>query len=137
MNGYFADKLTEKGLKVTPQRVAVFRAVAELGNHPAAENIIDRIKPHYPNISVATVYKVLDLLAENNLLARVKTEKDITRYDAVMSRHHHLYAPGTDRIEDYKDEKLDELIRDYFKGNEIKDFDIQDITLHITGKFNK
>ncbi len=107
MNNYFADKLTDKGLKVTPQRVAVFRAVVELSNHPTAENVIDSIKPHYPNISVATVYKVLDSLVENGLLSKVKTEKGITRYDAVMFPHHHLYCPGTDRIEDYKDEKLD------------------------------
>ncbi len=137
MNNSYADKLTEKGLKVTPQRIAVFRAVTELNNHPTAENIIENIKSDHPNISVATVYKILDSLVENNLLSKVKTEKGIARYDAVMIPHHHLHSSETDRIEDYKDEKLDELISNYFKKNSIKDFEIQDINLQITGKFNK
>jgi Fur family peroxide stress response transcriptional regulator len=137
MNSYFVDKLTEKKLKVTPQRIAVFRAVTELHNHPTAENVIDYIKLDYPNISVATVYKVLDSLVANNLLTKVKTDNGITRYDAVLSPHHHLHCGETDRIEDYKDEKLNEVINNYFKDNKIKNFEILDISVQITGKFNK
>ena len=52
----------------------------------------------------------MDSLVENNLLKKVKTEKDIMRYDAVLSNHHHLYCAETDRIEDYEDEKLNKFI---------------------------
>lgn len=128
--------LQEKGLKVTPQRVAIYEAVVKLNNHPTADNIIEYIKTNHPNISVGTVYKVLDSLTENNLLQKVKTEKDIMRYDAVLTKHHHLYCAETDRIEDYNDEKLNALISDYFKKNKIKNFKIQDIKLQITGQFN-
>lgn len=136
MDNFIRDKLKEKGLKVTPQRVAIYEAIIKLKNHPTAENIIDYIKINHPNISVGTVYKVLDSLTENNLLKKVKTERDIMRYDAVFSNHHHLYCSETDRIEDFEDEKLNELINDYFKSNKIKNFKIQDIKLQITGKFN-
>jgi Fur family peroxide stress response transcriptional regulator len=136
MNNFFIDKLKEKGLKVTPQRVAIYEAIVKLNNHPAAENVIDYIKKNHPNISIGTVYKVLDSLVENNLLKKVKTEKDVMRYDAVISNHHHLYCAETDRIEDYGDENLNTLITEYFKKNKIKNFKVQDIKLQITGQFN-
>ena len=135
MTSFFRIKLQEKGLKVTPQRVAIYEAIVTLNNHPTAENVIHYIKANHPNISVGTVYKVLDTLVENELLKKVKTEKDIMRYDAALSHHHHLYCVETDRIEDYEDEKLNKLISEYFKNNKILNFHVSDIKLQITGKF--
>lgn len=135
MTTFFREKLQERGLKVTPQRVAIYEAIVKLNNHPTAENVIEYIKVNHPNISVGTVYKVLDSLVENGLLKKVKTEKDIMRYDAVLSNHHHLYCAETDRIEDYEDEKLNKLINEYFIKNKIKNFNVTDIKLQITGKF--
>ena len=137
MAHFFREKLKEKGLKVTPQRVAIYEAIVNLKNHPTAENVIEYVKTNHPNISVGTVYKVLDSLVENELLKKVKTEKDIMRYDAVLSNHHHLYCIETERIEDYEDENLNEMISNYFKNKKIKNFKVQDIKLQITGKFNK
>lgn len=135
MNNFFREKLQEKGLKVTPQRLAIYAAIVDLNNHPTAENVIEYIKKNHPNISVGTVYKVLDSLVENELLMKVKTDKDIMRYDAVLSKHHHLYCAETERIEDYEDEALNSLINAYFKKNKIKYFTVQDIKLQITGQF--
>ncbi len=132
----FREKLQEKGLKVTPQRVAIFEAILQLDNHPTADDITSFIKKNHPNISVGTVYKVLDTFVEKKLLEKVKTEKDIMRYDPHFTKHHHLYCAETDRIEDFADEKLNELMSAYFKKNKIKNFKIQDIKLQITGKFN-
>ena len=137
MDNFFREQLKEKGLKVTPQRVAIYEAIVKSKNHPTAENVIEYIKANHPNISVGTVYKVLDSFVENELLKKVKTEKDIMRYDAVLSNHHHLYCTETERIEDYEDESLNELISNYFKNKKIKNFIVQDIKLQITGKFNK
>jgi Fur family peroxide stress response transcriptional regulator len=136
MNNFLREKLQEKGLKVTPQRVAIYEAIVKLKNHPTAENVIEYIKENHPNISVGTVYNVLDSLVENKLIKKVKTEKDIMRYDSILSNHHHLYCAETDRIEDYVDEKLNTLINEYFESNKIKNFKVQDIKLQITGKFN-
>ena len=129
------EKLKEKGLKVTPQRVAIYNVVHDMKNHPTAENVVESIKPDFPSISVGTVYKVLSVLVENNLLKKVKSEKDIMRYDAMVDHHHHLYCNETDRIVDYADEELDELVANYFKKKKIKNFKIEDVRLQITGKF--
>lgn len=131
------NKIIEKGLKVTPQRIAILEAIIKLNNHPTAENIIDYIRDNHPNIATATVYKVLDALASNKLIKKVKTERDVMRYDAVMESHHHLYCSESDRIEDYKDNELNELLEKYFETKGIPDFQIEDIKLQIIGKFMK
>ena len=137
MTENFREILQKKGLKVTPQRVVIFEAIMQLENHPTAENILAFIKENHPNISVGTVYKVLDAFVESDLLKKVKTEKDIMRYDPNLSNHHHLYCSETERIEDFEDEELTLLISNYFEKNKIKNFKIQDIKLQITGKFKK
>jgi len=133
----YSNKLIEKGLKVTPQRIAILQAIVKLNNHPTAENIIDYIRKNHPNIATATVYKVLDALVSSALIKKVKTERDIMRYDAVMESHHHLYCSDSDRIEDYNDNELNELLEKYFATKGIPDFRIEDIKLQIIGKFIK
>jgi Fur family peroxide stress response transcriptional regulator len=128
-------KLNEKGLKVTPQRIAILEAITGMDNHPTAENIMDYIRKNHPNISTATVYKVLDALVDSGLVKRVKTEKDIMRYDAFLESHHHLYCSQSERIEDYVDEELNKLIAGYFENKVIPGFAIEDIKLQINGKF--
>ena len=131
------NKLIEKGLKVTPQRIAILEAIIKLNNHPTADNIIDYIRNNHPNIATATVYKVLDALVANELIIKVNTEKDVMRYDAVMERHHHLYCSESDRIEDFVDTELNDMIEKYFEKKKIKGFKIEDVKLQIIGKFLK
>ncbi|MFH1120282.1 MAG: transcriptional repressor [Bacteroidota bacterium] len=131
------NKLIDKGLKVTPQRTAIFDAIEKLNNHPTAENIIEFVRKNHPNIATATVYKVLDVLVEKDLIKKVKTDRDIMRYEAITENHHHLYCAESDRIEDYFDTELNEIIGNYFKNRGIPDFEIEDIKLQIIGKFTK
>jgi len=129
------NKLIEKGLKVTPQRIAILEAIIKLQNHPTADNIIDYIRNYHPNIATATVYKVLDALVVNELIMKVKTEKDVMRYDAVMERHHHLYSSESDRIEDFIDNELNEMVANYFEKRKIPYFEIEDVKVQIIGRF--
>jgi Fur family peroxide stress response transcriptional regulator len=131
------NKLIEKGMRVTPQRVAILEAIVELNSHPNAENIIEYIRNNHPNIATATVYKVLDALVSSELIKKVKTGEDLMRYDAIMESHHHLYCSESDRIDDYRDFELNELLEKYFEKKNIPDFKIEDIRLQITGKFLK
>ena len=133
--GEIRDILIDKGLKVTPQRLAVLEAVIELGNHPSAEKVIEFIKSNHPNIAVGTVYKTLETYVEKGIVKKVKTDRDIMRYDAVLDKHHHLYCLESDKIEEYYDDDLNKIIEDYFEKNEIKNFKIEDIKLQIIGNF--
>lgn len=131
------NKFSQKGLKITPQRVVILEAIYKLNNHPTADNIIEYIHESHPNIATGTVYKVLETLVENGLIRKVKTDKDIMRYDGIVENHHHLYCSECDLIEDYIDEDLDNLLKNHFKDKNIKGFKIEDIVLQIRGTFDK
>ena len=133
----YSNKLVEKGLKVTPQRIAILDAIVRLNNHPTAENIIDHVRKSHPNISTATVYKVLDALISSGLIKRVNTERDVMRYDAFMENHHHIYSSDSDRIEDYNDEELNRILAEYINKKKIPGFQVEDIRLQIIGKFDE
>lgn len=130
-----STKLVERGLKVTPQRIAVLGAVIKLNNHPSAENVIDYIRKNHPNIAVATVYKILDTLAGNDLIRKVMSENGIMRYDGMIENHHHIYCSGSDRITDYRDDELTEMLEQYFREKKISDFIIEDIKVLIIGRY--
>jgi Fur family peroxide stress response transcriptional regulator len=135
--GLIKDRIKNAGLKLTPQRLAILEAVYRLDNHPTAENIIQYIRETHPSIATGTVYKVLDTLVENQLIKKVKTEKDVMRYDVVMKRHHHLYCSESDRIDDFQDEELDRILEEYFQKKGIPGFRIEEIKLQINGRFLK
>lgn len=127
--------LSGKGLKVTPQRIAILEAIYKLENHPTAEKIINEVRKSNPNIASGTVYKVLDVFEKNILIKKVHTDEGIVRYDGVIEDHHHLYCPESNSIQDYFDEELDNLLRDYFRKKKINGFKIDEMTLQIKGKF--
>jgi Fur family transcriptional regulator, peroxide stress response regulator len=128
-------ELKRNKLKITPQRMAVLEAVTNLKNHPTADNIKAYIKTNHPNIAVGTIYKALETFVQKGLIKKVKTEKDIMRYDAILENHHHLYCAETEHIEDYFDDKLNSLIENYFKKKKIANFMVEDVKLQIIGKF--
>jgi Fur family peroxide stress response transcriptional regulator len=136
-NSQISTKLVEKGLKVTPQRIAILEAIYTLKNHPTVEMIMDFIKDTHPGIASATVYKVLDALVENQLIKRVKTDKDSMRYDGILENHHHIYCSESEEIKDYMNKELDQLLANFFNKNGIDDFRIEEIKLQINGKFLK
>lgn len=127
--------IIKNGLKVTPQRIAVLDALMVIGNHPSADHIISYIKINHPNIAVGTVYKTLETYIEKGIIKKINTDRDIMRYDAVLVKHHHLYCSESNRIEDYFDEELNQLIENYFQTKKLENFKVKDIKLQIIGNF--
>jgi len=107
--------IKEKGLKVTPQRIAILEAIYQLDSHPTADKIVEFIRDTHPSIATGTVYKVLDVLVENQLVKKVKTDKDIMRYDGMMVKHHHIYCSESDKIIDYIEVRLADLYHKVLK----------------------
>ncbi len=129
------DLLTENGLKVTPQRIAVYEAIVKMKNHPSADTIIEYIKRKCPNIALGTVYNTLDSFVQKGIISRIKTDDDVMRYDADTSLHHHLYSSVSNRIEDFYDEELNKILIDFMKSRKIPNFIVEDVNVQIVGKF--
>jgi Fur family peroxide stress response transcriptional regulator len=130
-------RLNKKGLKVTPQRIAILEAILKLKNHPTADQVLEYIRNNHPNISTATVYKVLETLVENGLINKVKTDRNIMRYDGVIEKHHHLYSAESEKLEDYFDDELDGLLKKYFEKKNVNGFNIEDIVVQIRGTYDQ
>jgi Fur family peroxide stress response transcriptional regulator len=131
---HIAKEISASGLKVTPQRIAVMQALYKL-NHPRAEEIFNEVTYSIPGLSPTTVYNVLDILVSKGIIKRVKTDLGVMRYDAVSDHHHHLYCADTDRVEDFFDPELDQILQEYFENKKIKGFKLDDIKLQLMGKF--
>lgn len=128
--------LKNSNLKITPQRIAVLEALSNFKDHPTADNIKEYVVKNHPHIAVGTIYKTLETFVEKGLVKKVKTEQDVMRYDAILDKHHHLYCEDTERIEDFFDDQLNELLDEYFKKKKIPNFKVKDIKLQIIGTFN-
>lgn len=135
LNKKICDVLKNADLRITPQRIAVLEAFYSLNNHPNAEKIIHYVQEKNPNIAVGTIYKVIDILVQKEILHLVRTDKGVMRYDDVLEHHHHLMSDNSDRIEDYYDPELDEILKNYFSKKKINHFKIDNIKLEITGNF--
>ena len=131
------SNLVEHDLKVTPQRIAVYSALLQMNDHPTADKIIEHVQKKNPNISRGTVYKTLETFVEKDMIRKVKTDNDVMRYDAIKDHHHHLYCVESDRIEDYFDEELNEMLEKYFSRKNIEGFEVKEIKLQILGNFKK
>jgi Fur family peroxide stress response transcriptional regulator len=127
--------LSESGLKVTPQRMRILEAIYKLKDHPTAEQVITFVRKNDPNIGSGTVYNVLDTLVQHGLIKKVKTDRDVMRYDGILENHHHLYCKQCDYIEDYSNSKLDTMLKQFFEENKIDNFIIDEIKLQIAGNF--
>lgn len=102
-------RFRERGLKVTPQREAIYRALAETSSHPTAEEIHRQVRRRYPMVSPNTVYYTLKALWQAGLVHEVNYWHDRSRFDANLDLHHHLICLGCRKIQDVVDAALDQL----------------------------
>ncbi len=77
------------GLKITPQRIAIYKEVLNSLNHPSAEGIYRKIKEAHPSMSFDTVNRTLLTFAEMGLLEIVEGSGDVRRFDPNAEPHHH------------------------------------------------
>ena len=80
----------DRGLRITPQRVAVFEALHESSGHPTAESIYQTVAVDQPSISLKTVYQTLNDLTEMGEIRRLDLGSAATRFDPNTNDHHHL-----------------------------------------------
>ena len=93
-------ELQAKGLKITPQRVAVYANLLRRCDHPTVEQILKDLNTDLPIASKATVYSSLTALRKVGLVREVLLEEGISRYDANMKPHHHFRCAVCGAIED-------------------------------------
>ena len=95
-----AELLREHGLRVTAQRLAVYRAVSD-DPHVSADFVIEAVRGEIGWISVQAVYDALAVLTEKGLLRRIQPAGSPARYEGrVGDNHHHLICRVCNRMVD-------------------------------------
>ena len=104
-------KLRAMDLRITPQRLAILRIVAESEGHPSTEEIYDRMKVDYPTMSPATVYKTMTLLKALGEVLELGFPDGVNRYDGSKPfPHPHVICLKCKKIIDPEMGSLEHLI---------------------------
>jgi Fur family peroxide stress response transcriptional regulator len=86
-NKSIIDALRRKGYKATSQRIAICRFALASREHPTAKRIYGEIKKEHPTVSLATVYKTLQVLKELQLVQELAFPNGESRFDSYMKPH--------------------------------------------------
>jgi Fur family transcriptional regulator, peroxide stress response regulator len=104
------DALRAAGMRITPQRLAVCRMLSTTDEHPTAQEIYEILRPHFPSLSLATIYNTLEVLTEVGAVnALGSVGDDSVHFDADTSPHVNLACLACHRVIDYLSEHIHQV----------------------------
>jgi Fur family peroxide stress response transcriptional regulator len=104
------EALRKKGYKATPQRIAICRFALQNRDHPTAQRIYDEVKKVHPTVSLATVYKTIQVLEELDLIQELNFPQSQARFDSYMRPHINLVCLRCGNIRDLDDLTAREVV---------------------------
>ena len=88
-SGKIVSKLSEKGYRLTPQRMMILSAIENSDDHISAEEIYAQVTAKYPHVNISTVYRTLELLKKLGLVTETDLGGGRVRYHPAEKGHHH------------------------------------------------
>jgi Fur family peroxide stress response transcriptional regulator len=114
------EALRNKGYKATPQRIAICRIVLNSRAHPSAQQVYDEVKKIYPTVSLATVYKTLEVLRDLDLVQQINFTNGQARFDSYMRPHINLICVKCGAITDVYEVTVEEITRKVAEATKFK-----------------
>lgn len=105
----FKARCREVGLKVTPQRMAVYKVLIRSKKHPSADMLYRKVRKVFPNISLDTVNRTLLTLAEIGVAFVVEGSGDVKRFDGNLKSHQHFKCTKCKKIIDFHHKPFDNI----------------------------
>ena len=134
MNNDGLQRIKAAGLKLTPQRRAVYEVMMQL-RHATVEDIIEGVQSRNKEVTVSTIYRILDSFCSANILSFIyHPDTGKSYFDITVAEHHHLFDGQS--IEDYADPELSQLIREYLERKHLPTDEIGKIQVQVTLKKN-
>ena len=106
---HFESVCREQGIKLTHQRIEIYREIAQTEDHPDADQVFQRVKGRIPTVSLDTVYRTLWLLKDMGLVVSLGSSRERTRFDANLSSHHHFVCRQCGFTRDFYNNALDTI----------------------------
>jgi Fur family transcriptional regulator, peroxide stress response regulator len=105
----FMEKCRELNFKITPQRIAIYKEVANNKEHPSIDKVFRKVKKVFPHISFDTVYRTLQSFADAGIVRVVEGYGQPKRFDADIENHHHMHCIKCNAIIDFYNERYDNI----------------------------
>ena len=105
----FQDACRQQNLRLTPQRLEIYRELAHASDHPSAEQLHQRLHDKMPTLSLDTIYRTLSTFVQHCLVNRVETVESQARFEVAHERHHHLICERCKKIIDFDWAPIDQL----------------------------
>jgi Fur family peroxide stress response transcriptional regulator len=105
------EALRNKGYRATPQRIAICRFALHSRDHPTAQRIYDEVKKVHPTVTLATVYKTLQILGKLDLIQELGFPQGKARFDSYMKPHINLVCLRCGNIRDLDDLTAREIVK--------------------------
>jgi len=105
----FETVCRKAGVKLTHQRMEIYREVAQTGGHPNAEMICQGVRERMPTVSLDTVYRTLWLIKDLGIINTLGLPRERTRFDANLNRHHHFVCVRCGLTRDFYSDEFDKL----------------------------
>jgi Fur family peroxide stress response transcriptional regulator len=115
------DIFKQKGIRATPQRLAVYKILQQQDCHLAVEDLYEKIKNKLPGLSLATVYAILELFKEKKLAGEIWIKSDKVCFERRTDLHHHFCCRICGCISDLDIPNCAALINKEVAGNLIED----------------
>jgi Fur family ferric uptake transcriptional regulator len=94
------NTLLDKPKRMTRQRKVVLEELRQVCSHPTADELFQRVRCRLPRISLATVYRNLDVLAREGVVRRLDSGGGAARFDGDLEPHYHVRCEGCGLLED-------------------------------------
>lgn len=104
----FEDACRKASLRLTPQRLEIFRELAKAKDHPSAETLHQRLLKGMPTLSLDTVYRTLGTFASHGLVNKIETVESQARFEVAQLLHHHLICRKCKEIIDFQWQFIDD-----------------------------
>ncbi len=110
------SKLKDHDFRITPQRLAVLKVLAASDGHPSVERIYESVRAQFPTTSLATIYKTVALLKQENEVLEISFPDGSNRYDGNKPfPHPHLICTRCKKIIDPDLSSLEDLAKEVTK----------------------
>ncbi len=96
--------------RLTTQRQIILEELAKVKTHPTASELYDMVRKRLPRIGLGTVYRNLELMADNGMILKLEVGGTQKRFDATTDDHYHIRCSNCGKVDDIDIPVIDDII---------------------------
>ncbi len=99
-------------LRLTTQRQVILEELSKVKTHPTANELYDMVRSRLPRIGLGTVYRNLELMADNGMILKIEVGGTQKRFDATTENHYHIRCSECGKVDDIDIPVLNDIVEE-------------------------